>query len=123
MPRRQLDALRRNQVDVRIMRLRQVPVHGPPQQTPWAQLPELHSASAAQGALIGFRPQLPVLQVLGDAQSAAVEHVILQTPVPQAYGAQLDVVTVWQVPVPLQVRAGVSVEPVQVAATHWIPAA
>jgi hypothetical protein len=32
-------------------------------------------------------------------------------------------VTVWQVPVPLQVRAGVNVEPVQLAAMQVVPVA
>jgi hypothetical protein len=32
-------------------------------------------------------------------------------------------VTVWQVPAPLQVRAGVNVDPVHVAATQVVPAA
>jgi hypothetical protein len=35
---------------------------------------------------------------------------------------QFDVVTVWQVPVPLHVRAGVAVVPEQVAATQVVPA-
>jgi hypothetical protein len=34
---------------------------------------------------------------------------------------QPDDDTVWQVPVPLQVRAGVNVDPEQVAATHTVP--
>ena len=62
----------------------QVPVHAVPQQTPCSQNPELHSAALPQAALIGFRPQLPPLQVLGEAQSAEVEHVILQAALPQA---------------------------------------
>jgi hypothetical protein len=100
----------------------QVPVQAVAQQKPCAQKPELHSASAAHAALIGLRPQLPLLQVLGDAQSAAVVHDILHALLPHAYGAQLDEVAVWQVPVPLQVRAGVNVVPEQVGATHCVPA-
>jgi hypothetical protein len=102
---------------------RQVPAQAVSQQTPCAQLPELHSAPPVHAAPIDFRPQLPLLQELGEAQSAAVEHVILHAPEPHAYGAQVDEVTVWQVPVPLQVRAGVKVDPVQVAATQVVPAA
>jgi len=30
-------------------------------------------------------------------------------------------VTVWQTPAPSQVRAGVRADPVQAAATHWVP--
>ena len=85
---------------------RQIPVHVLPQQTPCSQKPELHSAAPLQAALIGFRPQLPLLQVFGDAQSALVEQVVRHAADPHAKGAQLDDVAVWQVPVPLQVRAG-----------------
>jgi hypothetical protein len=102
---------------------RQVPVQGPSQQIPCAQLPELHSAFPAQVAPIGFRPQLVPLQVLGGAQSALVEQVSRQAPLPQANGAHGVVVAIWQVPVPLHVRADVSVVPVHVAATHCVPAA
>jgi hypothetical protein len=102
---------------------RQVPVHGGPvQQTPWEQLFELHSALPAHVVPTDFRPQLPALQTLGDAQSALVVQVVRQAPVPHAKGAQLEEVTVWQVPVPLHVRAGVTVEPVHVAAAHCAPA-
>ena len=101
---------------------RQVPVQAVPQQMPCSQKPELHSPAPPQAAPIGFRPQLLVLQTLGDAQSVAVEHVVLHAPVPQAYGAQLDVVAAWQVPVPLQLRAFVNVVPVHVAAAHCVPA-
>ena len=100
----------------------QVPVQAPPQQIPCSQKPELHWAGALQVAPRGSSPQLVPLQVLGDAQSAVVAHVVRQVPEPQAKGAQLDDVAVWQVPAPLQVRAGVNVVPEQVAATHWIPA-
>jgi len=63
---------------------RQVPVQAEPQQIPCSQKPELHSPAPPQAAPIGFRPQLPPLQTLGDAQSAAVVQVILHAPVPQA---------------------------------------
>jgi len=101
---------------------RQLPVHVPMQQTPWAQLPELHSPLPAHAVPSDFRPQLPVLQTLGDAQSALVVQVVRQAPVPHAKGAQLEDVAVWQVPVPLHVRADVTVDPVQVAAAHCVPA-
>jgi hypothetical protein len=101
---------------------RQVPVQVVVQQTPWAQLPELHSVSPPHAAPIGLRPQLFPLHTFGDAQSAAVAQVVLQAAVPHAKGAQLDDVAVWQMPVPLQVRAGVNVVPVQVAPAHCVPA-
>jgi hypothetical protein len=103
---------------------RQVPVHAPMQQKPCSQKPELHWAGAVQAALIGNRPQLVPVQVLGAAQSAVVPQVVRQRPlVPHAKGAQLDDDAVWQVPVPLHVRAGVAVVPVQVGIAHCVPAA
>ena len=64
------------------------------------------------------------MQTFGETQSAFVVHVVRQVPpVPQVYAPQDVFVTVWQVPVPLQVRAGVSVEPVQLDATQVVPAA
>jgi hypothetical protein len=56
-------------------------------------------------------------------QSALVVHVVLQAPVPHTNGSQPEVVAVWQVPVPLHVRAEVSVAPVQLAAAHCVPEA
>ena len=63
--------------------------------------------------------------MLGDAQSVVLAHVVLQTlfVVSQAYGSQSEVVTVLQEPAPSQVRAGVSVEPVQLPATQTVPLA
>ena len=60
--------------------------------------------------------------MLGDRQSAFVVQVVLHAVVPHTNGEQFAVDTVWQVPVPLQVRAGVAVDPVQVAATQVVPA-
>ena len=42
------------------------------QHRPCEQNPELHSAAPPQAAPMGFKPQLPLLQLLGDAQSAEV---------------------------------------------------
>jgi hypothetical protein len=58
---------------------------------------------------------------LGDRQSLLLVQVVRQTPVPHANGLQLDDVTVWQVPVPLHVRAGVNVDPLHADATHCVP--
>ena len=60
----------------------QVPVQAVAQQKPCAQKPELHSAAAPQAAPIGFLPQLPAMQVLGDVQSALVVHEVLHAEVP-----------------------------------------
>jgi hypothetical protein len=64
----------------------------------------------------------PLEQRLGDTQSVSTVQVVLHAPVPQANGSHMDVVAVWHVPVPLHVRADVSVEPVQLDATHCVPA-
>lgn len=100
----------------------QVPAQAVTQQKPWAQNPELHSAAAAQAAPIGFLPQLPEMQVLGATQSALEAHVVLQAPVPQTNGSHEAGVAATQAPMPLQVRAGVNVVPVQAAPAHTVPA-
>jgi hypothetical protein len=104
---------------------RQVPVHAVAQHTPCAQLPELHSAAAVHAAPLGFLPQLIIAQVLGATQSALVAQVVRQAPpVPHWNGSQVDDAPAGrQSPPPSQVRAGVSVEPVQVAPEHTVPAA
>jgi hypothetical protein len=71
---------------------------------------------------LGFGAQVAPRQTLGDAQSASLAHDVLQAFVPQMYGVHPDVVTVWQVPAPLQVRAGVNVVPEHDAATQVVPA-
>jgi hypothetical protein len=53
---------------------RQIPVHALAQQIPCSQKPELHSLAAAQTAMRGFLPQLPLMQVLGALQSALTVH-------------------------------------------------
>jgi hypothetical protein len=47
----------------------------------------------------------------------------LHTPDPHAYVPHDDAVVDWQVPVPLHVRAGVKVDPVQLCATQIVPLA
>jgi hypothetical protein len=61
-------------------------------------------------------------QMFGERQSAFAVHVVLHAVGPQTNGVQFDVDTVWHVPVPLQVRAGVAVDPVQLAPTQVVPA-
>ena len=64
---------------------RHVPVQVVRQQTPCSQRPELHWAGAVQVAPGGSRPQLPLLHVFGDAQSAVVPQVMRHAPpVPHA---------------------------------------
>jgi len=104
---------------------RQVPVHAVAQQIPCAQKPELHSGAVVQVAPLGFLPQLIVMQVFGARQSAVVAHVVRHAPlVPHRNGSQPDDAEAGRhSPMPSHVRAGVSVEPVQVAAMHTVPAA
>jgi hypothetical protein len=100
-----------------------VPAHAVPQQKPCSQKPDMHSDAAAQAMPVGFFAQAPATQTLGAVQSASTVHDVLQTLVPHAYAPHDDVVTDWQVPVPLQVRGGVNVEPAQLAATQVVPLA
>ena len=65
----------------------------------------------------------PVQTKFALMQSALLVQPVLQAPVPQLYGVQEVVPGLLQVPVPLHVDAGVSVEPVQVAAAHCVPEA
>ena len=100
-----------------------MPLHAVAQQMPCAQTLFAQSPSAVQVAPLGRLVHTPPEQMLGATQSPSTVHVVRHAPVPQMYGMQLDAVAVWQVPVPLHVRAGVKVEPAQVAATQVVPAA
>jgi hypothetical protein len=101
----------------------QLPVHAVEQQTPWAQKFELHSVAVVQETPFAFLPQLPVvvLQTLLVMQSLLPAQVVLHAvALAQTYGSQATFVTVWQLPAPSHRRGGVSVEPVQLPATHWV---
>jgi hypothetical protein len=100
-----------------------VAVHAVAQQTLCAQMPLAQSVPAAHPAPFGRLVQTPLEQMFGETQSVSALHDILQTPEPHPYGSHIDVVAAWHVPVPLQVRADVSVDPVQVAAAQVVPAA
>jgi len=101
----------------------QIPVQVVAQQTPCAQMPLAQSPPAAHVAPLGRLVQTPPMQTFGETQSPSTVQVVRQAPEPHANGSHIDVAAAWQVPVPLQVRADVSVEPVQLAAAHWVPAA
>jgi len=104
---------------------RQVPAHAVEQQTFCAQNPELHSLPAAQLEPTILLPQLIPVHTLGAAQSPATVQDVLhaRAVVSQPYGSQSELVTVRHTPAPSQVRAGVSVEPVQLPAKHTVPLA
>jgi hypothetical protein len=93
-----------------------------PQQTPSVQAPLMHWAAAVQESPLGLSAQLLVApepwQVNGATQSASAVQAVLQAPVPQTYGEQLDAVGAAQAPLPLQWEIGVKVEPVQAAVPH-----
>jgi hypothetical protein len=92
------------------------------QQTPCAQKVLAHSALAAQAVPFAFLVQTLAMHTLGAAQSVSTVQVVRQALlVPHAKGSHGDVVAAWQVPVPLQVRAALSVEPVQPGPAHWVP--
>jgi hypothetical protein len=101
----------------------QVPAQAVAQQMPCSQKPDAHSEAAPQLLPVGFFVQAPATQTLGAVQSASAVQDVLQRLLPHAYAPHDDVVVVWQVPVPLQVRAGVNVDPVQLAATQVVPLA
>ena len=93
------------------------------QQTLCWQKPEAHSAAVAQAVPGVFKVQTPELQMYGETQSELAEHDVLQAVavLQTRFPEQAAAVTVWQVPVPLQVWAGVSVETLQIGAAHWVP--
>jgi hypothetical protein len=74
-------------------------------------------------AALSFFEQTPLLQTKPAAQSFTVEHIVWQALfVSQAYVPHDDGVAVWQVPVPLHVRACVNMPAVHVAVTQVVPA-
>ena len=100
-----------------------VAVQAVAQQIPCAQIPFAQSVLAVQVAPFGRLVQTFDMQTLGETQSVSAVHDVLQAPVPQVNGSQADDVAARQVPVPMQVRAGVSVDPLQLAAAHAVPSA
>jgi hypothetical protein len=63
------------------------------------------------------------VQTLGARQSADVEQLVRHTVPPQRYGLHEVESCIWHMPVPLQLRAGVAVAVVQVAAAQGVPLA
>jgi hypothetical protein len=101
------------------------------QQTPWLQKVLLHSLPPAQVRPSSLRPQSPLVQTAGVAQSASAVHDALQIAAPQRYGKQLLADGVTQVPLPSHDEMGVKVvvalgqvEPAQLVpfAYFWQPA-
>jgi hypothetical protein len=100
----------------------QVPAHAVPQQTPCAQMPELHSVPAPQVAPSGFLPQLPPTHELPGMQSESLAQVVLHCALsPHMNGVQGALVGSMHLPAPSQRAAAVNVEPVQAAAMQIVP--
>src|SRR5262245_27121154 len=90
------------------------PVQAPAQQTPSAQTFETQSSPATQPAPLAFftlTPQLPLLQVAGEAQSVPpARQVVRQVGAPvvesQTYGVQSTAFAATQAPRPSHAEAG-----------------
>jgi hypothetical protein len=81
-----------------------------PQQTPSTQNPDEHSLlSLAHGSPFGFRPQVPLMQTAGAAQSPSLSHELRQAPVPHRNGKHEVAPGVTHVPAPSQVALAVEV--------------
>ncbi len=102
---------------------RQVPSQAVPQQVPCSQKPELHWSAVAQVLPSGFLPQLPLTQVLGDAQSPSVLHVVRQVlAAPSQVNGMHDCVAVGtQAPLPSQREARFMLDPLQVGGRQVTP--
>jgi hypothetical protein len=102
---------------------RQVVAQAVLQQTPWAQIPDMHSPPPAHAAANPFSPHEPLLQTAVGAQSALAVQVFLQTPVPQPNGKHEVAPGVTQAPAPLQVAPGVNVVFTHVESLQGVPCA
>jgi hypothetical protein len=103
--------------------LRQAPAHGPSQHTPSTQVPELHSASAAQVTPRFFLPHWPFTQAWPLSQSASVAHVVVQAAFVHRKGPQFCTPCARQAPRPSQVPGVLRRVPVQEGAMQTVSAA
>jgi hypothetical protein len=93
------------------------------QQTPSTQKPLWQAPAAPQAVpFVSCAAQTPAEQKVPAAQSVSEVQVVAHDVAPHRYGAQETVVAVRQVPVPLHVRAGKSVAPLQVSLVQPVPA-
>jgi hypothetical protein len=96
-------------------------VHAVAQQTPWAQLPEMHSIRSEQKAPLGFFPhELPV-QTLPAEQFASTVQLPKHCAPLQANGTHEMVAGSTHVPVALHVESGLNTLFSQCAAAHTVP--
>jgi len=101
-----------------------VPVQAAEQQRPCAQMVELHSSLLPHVAPIGFLPQLPLTQLLGDTQSLSDVHVVLQVLPSGAHrkGVQGVVVAPAHWPESLHVAVVERMNPTQLSGAQTTPA-
>ena len=86
---------------------RQDPVQAVPQQIPWAQVAERHSALLEQEAPLGLRPHEPPVQTFPLEHSALVAQDAKHFDPLQVYGAQVISSGAAQLPLASQLAAGV----------------
>jgi hypothetical protein len=103
------------------------PLQAPEQQTPCAQTLLSQSLFSEQLLPTGFFEQMPpLLQMSGATQSESLVQLVLHMALAVSHTKppwQVDVIAGVQVPVPLQVRGGVSVVPTQVPVAQVVDAA
>ena len=100
-----------------------VPEQAVEQQTPCAQIPELHSTPSPHVAPSGFFPQLPMTQVLGATQFASAVHVVRHWPLsPHMNGAHDWLAAAAHVPMPSHRPADCSDDPAHPACWQIVPA-
>ena len=78
-----------------------------PQQTPWAQLPDMHSRLSAQNEPFTLRPQELSVHAFPDRHCASVVHAVKQRAPLHANGAQARASGATHWPVALQADGGV----------------
>jgi hypothetical protein len=85
-----------------------VPLQAVLQQTPCAQTPDMHSLPTAHARPLTLSAHAPLVHKAGDAQSALLAQVFLQTPVPQRNGKHDVAPGVVHRPAPSHVDVGVN---------------
>jgi hypothetical protein len=96
--------------------------HAVAQQTPWAQVFEMHSAPAEQKAPFGFFPHEVATHTLPGEQLASTEQLPKHLLPLHANGTQAIASGATQLPVALQVASGVYLLLSQCSAAQTVPA-
>jgi hypothetical protein len=85
----------------------QAPAQAETQQTPWAQLLDLHSVLVEQNAPLGLRPHELLVQTFPGEQSASVEQPVKHLAPLQMKGVQVRASGAIQLPLASQAEAPV----------------